>query len=171
MPPLGRNVTRWARGLAALAALAVAGGAAGAPAAGAPTASGSRAASGSQAPAGTAGATAPAVAITPPGGWNGRVDDAQDDGYTLLDYTENPNTGAQQSALQTYTSAGRPPITLPPAVFTAQCGAADLVNSRGRLLITLLVTSKPAEGINPGSYSVTMTARSAVTGVVVWSTE
>lgn len=170
MPPLGRNVTRWARGLAALAALAVAGCAAGAPAAGAPTASGSRAVSGSQAPAGTAGATAPAVAITPPGGWNGRVDDAQDDGYTLLDYTENPNTGAQQSALQTYTSAGRPLITLPPAVFTAQCGAADLVNSRGRLLITLLVTSKPAEGINPGSYSVTMTARSAVTGVVVWST-
>ncbi|MGH3225674.1 MAG: hypothetical protein ACRDPY_44515, partial [Streptosporangiaceae bacterium] len=53
--------------------------------------------------------------------------------------------------------------------FTGWCGAADVINSAGRLIITLLIKTTPAQGITPASYGLAMTAWNAATGAPVWT--
>jgi hypothetical protein len=101
--------------------------------------------------------------------WNGVIGDAQGVGFTVIDDIVNPNTDADESTLQTYGAAGNVLTTLSAGSFTGDCGAADIVNKAGRLLITMLATSTPAQGVNPGTSSLTMTARNASTGATVWT--
>jgi hypothetical protein len=90
------------------------------------------------------------------------------DGFTVVhdllgtDYSE-------QSTLETYDAAGNQLASLRAGQFTGDCGAADVINSAGRLVLTLLITTTPAQGITPASYSLTMTAWNAVTGSSVWT--
>lgn len=101
--------------------------------------------------------------------WNGVIGDAQGVGFTVIDDIVDPNTDADESTLQTYGAAGNVLTTLPIGSFTGDCGAADIVNKAGRLIITMLAASTPAQGINPGTSSLTMTARNASTGAIVWT--
>jgi hypothetical protein len=101
--------------------------------------------------------------------WNGVIGDAQGVGFTVIDDIVDPNTGADESTLQTYDATGSVLTTLPAGSFTGNCGVADIVNKAGRLIITMLDTSTPAQGINPGTSSLTMTAWNASTGATVWT--
>lgn len=90
------------------------------------------------------------------------------DGFTVVHDLLGTNY-TEQSTLETYDAAGNHLASLHAGQFTGDCGAADVINSAGRLVITLLITITPAQGIAPTSYSLTMTAWNAVTGASVWT--
>ena len=57
----------------------------------------------------------------------------------------------------------------PPGSSAVAAGRPNVVNSAGRLIITLLITATPAQGIVRASDKLTMTAWDAVTGASVWT--
>ena len=90
------------------------------------------------------------------------------DGFTVVHDLLGTNY-TEASTLETYDAAGNQLASLHAGQFTGDCGAADVINSAGRLVITLLVTTTPAQGITPASYSLTMTAWNAETGASAWT--
>jgi hypothetical protein len=71
--------------------------------------------------------------------------------------------------IRAYDAAGNQLATISSSKFTVQCGVTDVINSRGRLLLTEEVIEKPQEGLNPATSSITMTAWDAVTGAPLWT--
>lgn len=125
-------------------------------------------------PAPTAPATAP-----PPGTTLATVDNigattvisnTDGDGFTAVHDLFDLSSNTDQSTIDTYDVAGNQLASLSAGSFTGDCGAADVENSAGRLIITLLITTTPAQGINPETYGLTMTAWNATTGSQVWTT-
>ncbi len=90
-------------------------------------------------------------------------------GFTALNDLTGQSSGTDQSTLTTYDVAGNQLASLTPGSFTGDCGAADVQNSAGRLIITENVTTQAAQGINPQTYGLTMTAWNATTGAQVWT--
>lgn len=90
-------------------------------------------------------------------------------GFTIADYVIYGDR-RDSSRLAAY-DAGGTLLSQLTSGFTADCGVADLTNSKGRLLVTEQVTEKPAEGINPATYRLTMTATDAASGGAVWTAD
>ena len=128
-----------------------------------------------QGSSGSGAPTAPAVAPSPGTvlatvqdiGATRELSNPQGDGFTAIHDVLSQNY-AEASTLDTYDIAGNQLATLPAGSFTGDCGAADVVNSAGRLVITLLISTRPAQGITPETYGLTMTAWDATTGSQVW---
>ncbi len=97
------------------------------------------------------------------------ISNPQGDGFTVIHDLLGTNY-AEASTLDTYDVAGSQLASLSAGSFTGDCGAADVVNSAGRLVITLLITTTPARGITPETYGLKMTAWNATNGSRVWST-
>lgn len=92
------------------------------------------------------------------------------DGFTVVH--DVLGTGyTEQSTLETYDAAGNQLASLHAGQFTGDCGAANVINSAGTLVITMLITTTPAQGITPASYSLTMTAWNAEVGTPVWTAD
>lgn len=91
------------------------------------------------------------------------------DGFTVIHDLFNLGTNTDQSTLETYDDAGNELASLSAGQFTGDCGAADVLTPAGRLVITLLMTTTPARGVTPASYSITMTAWNAETGTAAWT--
>jgi hypothetical protein len=142
--------------------------------AGSPADQGSPAEPGSpaaNAPTGAAAAPSPGatLATVQDIGATREISNPQGDGFTAIHDLLGQNY-AEASTLDTYDVAGDQLASLPTGSFTGDCGAADVVNSAGRLVITLLITTTPAQGITPETYGLKMTAWNAATGSQVWST-
>jgi hypothetical protein len=89
-------------------------------------------------------------------------------GFTVVqDLTETINS-PEIGAITAYDADGQPKgkITgVDPA-----CGAADVVlPSKRRVLLAQIITSTPAEGVNPATSSTTLNEYDAVTGDKLWS--
>ena len=97
------------------------------------------------------------------------ISNPQGDGFTAIHDVLGQNY-AEASTLDTYDVAGNQLASLSAGSFTGDCGAADVVNSAGRLVITLLISTTPAKGITPETYGLTMTAWNATTGSQAWQT-
>lgn len=99
------------------------------------------------------------------------LSNVQGNGFTMVrDSLEGPaNATKDDSTLDTYDAAGNRLASLPAGSFTGDCTAADVQNPVGRLIITLLISTTPAQGITPASYALTMTAWNAKTGAKAWS--
>jgi hypothetical protein len=77
--------------------------------------------------------------------------------------------GQSPATITTYTAAGSK-LAVITGGFTAICGAADVaVPGIGRLVITELITSHAAKGIQPATSSVDLTAWNAASGAKVWT--
>lgn len=178
----GRVRSRWPVFLAAAGMAVLAGCASGPTAVSANFNAMESGAAGSSGPAGSAtspGTAATAAATAPaPGTTLASIDDTgattvnsntEGNGFTAVHdllgqgYTED-------STLDTYDMAGNHLATLPVGSFTGDCTAADVQNPAGRLIITLLITQTPAQGITAATDSLTMTAWNATTGAKTWST-
>lgn len=90
-------------------------------------------------------------------------------GFTAVHDLFDLNSNTDVSSLQTYDIGGNLLATLHAGSFSGDCGAADIVNKAGRLIVTVLISTTPAQGIKPASYSETMTAWNAATGASVWT--
>lgn len=88
-------------------------------------------------------------------------------GFDVVDSVLNGNN--DESTVQAYDVDGMPLAELPAGSFTGECGAADVINSKGRLLITEQVKPVPAAGINPATNSLVLTAWNATSGEKVWT--
>jgi hypothetical protein len=98
------------------------------------------------------------------------ISNREGDGFTVLyDPSSLLDTSTDEYTLETYDAAGNRLPALPTGQFSGGCGAADVVNSAGRLIITLHITATPAQGIVQASSKLTMTAWNAVTGASVWT--
>lgn len=98
------------------------------------------------------------------------ISSRQGDGFTVLyDSSSLLDTSPDGYTLENYDAAGNQLPSLPAGQFSGGCGAADVVNSAGRLVITLRITVMPAQGIVQASSSLTMTAWNAATGARVWT--
>jgi hypothetical protein len=97
------------------------------------------------------------------------ISNPQGNGFTAIHDVLGQNY-VEASTLNTYDAAGNQLASLSAGSFTGDCGAADVVNSAGRLVITLLISTTPAQGITPETYGLTMTAWNATTGSQVWQT-
>jgi hypothetical protein len=98
------------------------------------------------------------------------ISSRQGDGFTVLyDPSSLLDTNPDGYTLENYDAAGNLLPSPPAGQFSGGCGAADVVNSAGRLVITLRITLTPAQGIVQASSSLTMTAWNAATGARVWT--
>jgi PQQ-like domain len=91
----------------------------------------------------------------------------QGQGFDVVDSLLDGNN--DESTVQAYGPGGTSLAKLPPGSLTGECGAADVVNSQGRLLITEQITTVPAAGINPATNSLVLTAWNATSGNKVWT--
>lgn len=140
---------------------------------------GSRSGSPSPASTGTASATPQGAAATaPPPGTTlasvqgtGRVNvisNLQGQGFTVVDSVMDSDD-QDGSYLQAYDAAGGELAKILPGSVTGECGAADVINSKGRLLIAEQVIHHDAQGIQPASDTLTLSAYSAVSGARLWT--
>lgn len=91
-------------------------------------------------------------------------------GFSIIDSLTNLTTNRDESTVTAYDAAGKELARLAPGSLTGECGAADVhVPGKGRLLLTMLVSIRKAEGFTPSSHSVALQAWSASTGKQVWS--
>jgi hypothetical protein len=97
------------------------------------------------------------------------VSNVRNDGFVVVDSLLS--AGQDQSTLQAYDRAGRPLAQLPAGSFTGECGAADVLTTAGRLIVTELATQKPAEGIAKATDALTLTATDAATGRSAWTAD
>jgi len=101
----------------------------------------------------------------------GRVNviaNVQGRGFDVVDSVLGDNY-EDESTLRVYDADGTSLMELPAGSFTGECGAADVINSRGRLLITEQIKTVPAQGINPATHSLVLTAWNATSGDKVWT--
>jgi PQQ-like domain len=91
----------------------------------------------------------------------------QGQGFDVVDSLLNGNS--DDSTVQAYDAGGASLAKLPAGSLTGECGAADVINSQGRLLITEQITTVPAAGINPATNSLVLTAWNATSGNKVWT--
>jgi hypothetical protein len=161
-----------------LAVLGVAGLAACGPSSSAPGATGATTGSptptGSSAPGRSPASTAPSPGTTlssaNDNGETAVISNREGDGFTVLyDPSSLLDSSTDDYALKIYGAAGNRLPSLPAGQFSGGCGAADVVTAAGRLIITLLITATPAQGIVQPSNKLTMTAWNAVTGASVWT--
>jgi hypothetical protein len=101
-------------------------------------------------------------------GSNGTVQVVTDGhGFSVLDGISV--TGP--STITTYNAAGAQ-LAVISRGYTSLCGAADvLVPGTGRLIITELISRQAAQGINPATYSLQLTAWNATTGAAAWTAD
>lgn len=93
--------------------------------------------------------------------WQGR-------GFTVVDSVLDGDT--DDSTLQAYDAAGNALAKLPAGSFTGECGAADVVTPRGRLLLAEKDVHHDAQGIQSATDTLTLSAYDATTGRRVWIT-
>jgi hypothetical protein len=93
----------------------------------------------------------------------------QGQGFTIIQSLMELNQPGDESTLQAYDATGQPLGQMSAGSFTGECGAADITNTRGRLVVTVLVTDHPAQGLDPATHDVAMTAMAATTGTTVWT--
>jgi hypothetical protein len=91
----------------------------------------------------------------------------QGQGFDVVDSLLDGNN--DESTVHAYDAGGTSLATIPAGSLTGECGAADVVNSKGRLLITELIKTVPAAGINPATNSLVLTAWDATSGDKVWT--
>ncbi|MFG1609078.1 PQQ-binding-like beta-propeller repeat protein [Actinoplanes sp. NPDC049265] len=121
------------------------------------------------APSGTQPASGTQLATFGGDGRLTAVSNVHNDGFVVVDSLLS--AGAEQSTLQVYDRSGHPLAQLPAGSFTGECGAADVLTTRGRLIVTELATQKPAEGIAKATNALTLTATDAATGSTVWTAD
>lgn len=168
-----QRITRRYGALGVLAALGVAGLAACGPSSSAPGAAGAAAAK-TGAPGRSPAATMPSpgatLSSTDDNGETAVISNQEGDGFTMLyDPSSLLDSSTDEYTLETYDAAGKRLPALPAGRFSGGCGAADVINSVGRLIITLHITATPAQGVVQASNKLTMTAWNAVTGASVWT--
>lgn len=121
-------------------------------------------------PGSTASAPAPGTTLASVQG-DGRINvisNPQGQGFTVVD---SLSSGDQdESFLQAYDAAGNPLAKVPEGSITGECGAADVINARGRLLIAEKLNHQDAQGIQPASDTLTLTAYDATSGNQIWTT-
>jgi hypothetical protein len=84
---------------------------------------------------------------------------------------DNPNGSADESTISTYDAAGNKLAEIPSQSFTGSCGAADVnVAGNGRVLVTFLESSTPAQGITAATSGIAIQGWSATTGEQLWKT-
>ena len=101
----------------------------------------------------------------------GRVNviaNVQGRGFNVVDSVLGDNYD-DESTLRAYAADGTPLAELPAGSFTGECGTADVINSQGRLLITEQIKTVQAQGINPATHSLVLTAWNATSGNKVWT--
>jgi outer membrane protein assembly factor BamB len=96
------------------------------------------------------------------------ISNLEGQGFTLVDSILGTND-ADQSYLQPYSASGQALTEIPPGSISGECGAADIINSKGRLLLAEQIITHPAQGIRSASYSLTLTAYSVTTGQKLWT--
>lgn len=74
-----------------------------------------------------------------------------------------------ESGLQSYNDTGHLLTTIPATSYAVDCGAADVSTATGTLLLTENFEQTPAEGIQPATSGVTLTAWDASTGAKQWT--
>lgn len=121
----------------------------------------------SSAPAASGPATAPAVGTQLASiSTDGRVNViSSGSGFTVVQSLTTQ--GGEQSKVTAFDAAGRQRAVISSG-FTGECGAADVAPGGRQLLVTALVGSTPAAGINPAQYSITLTGWDRNTGLRVW---
>jgi PQQ-like domain len=107
------------------------------------------------------------LASVPYGGRTNIIANTQGQGFDVVDSILDSN--GDESTLHAYGPDGTSLTELPAGSFTGECGAADVINSKGRLLITEQVQTVPAAGINAATNSLTLTAWNASNGGEVWT--
>lgn len=95
------------------------------------------------------------------------VSNWQGQGFTVVD-SGTDNSG-DASTLQAYDAAGDALAEIPAGSFTGECGAADVVTPRGRLLLAEKIIHRDAQGIQSATDTLTLTAYDAATGSRVWT--
>jgi hypothetical protein len=96
------------------------------------------------------------------------ISNVQGKGFDVVDSLLDMNYN-DVSTVQAFAADGRPLAKLPAGSLTGECGAADVINDRGRLLITERIKTVPAAGISPATNSLVMTAWNATNGRQVWT--
>jgi hypothetical protein len=96
------------------------------------------------------------------------VANAQGQGFDVIDSVLGDSYD-DESTLRAYAADGTALAVLPAGSFTGECGAADVINRQGRLLITEQIKTAPAQGINPATYSLVLTGWNATSGDRVWT--
>jgi len=94
------------------------------------------------------------------------------EGFSAVDDASSPTypPGPDESSVTTYSTTGEMLTKLPSRDLTGECGAADLtVPGVGRIIITELITTHPAQGIEPSMSEAALKAWNANTGAAVWS--
>jgi PQQ-like domain len=143
-------------------------------------ASGSHSPSGSAVPAASVSPAATASSVPAAGTVLAQIDDIgqtsvisnpEGAGFDIVHDYFDLSTNKDLSTLEVHDSAGNLLTTLPAGSFTGDCGAADVVTTAGRLVLTVLVTTNPAQGIKPPTYSLTMTAWTPATGAAAWTAD
>lgn len=94
-------------------------------------------------------------------------------GGSGFSYLEASSSGmganaVDQSTITTYAVDGSPLAHIGGGTFTGTCGAADVVTNGRRTILTELLTTQPAQGINPAQYSADIDAWDAATGEHLW---
>lgn len=78
--------------------------------------------------------------------------------------------GVDESTVTVYDAAGTEISKIPSGKVTGECGAADIVVGGGqRLILTELISTRPAEGIHPERTSLDLMAWDAKTGDAEWT--
>jgi PQQ-like domain len=96
------------------------------------------------------------------------VSDVGGTGFSIVD--DVVSSGRDESSVIAYSASGQQLAQIPSADLTGDCGAADLtVPGVGRFILTELITTQPAQGINPATTAVALKAWNAQTGAAVWS--
>ncbi len=116
-------------------------------------------------------AVAPAVGTVvvsfPATGAPATIANPNGDGFSVLQSLTGPG-GVEQSVVRVYDVAGGALGTVPAGSFTGRCGATDITNGRGRLIVTQTIVDTPAAGLKPATRSVDLTAWRADTGSQLW---
>jgi hypothetical protein len=100
------------------------------------------------------------------------IADSGGNGFSFVDDSVNIHgqEGQDESSVVVYEGSGERVTELPSEDLTGNCGAADItVPGVGRLIITELITSHPAEGISPATSEAVLDAWNAKTGAAAWS--
>lgn len=100
------------------------------------------------------------------------IADAGGSGFSIIDDLVNlhGSEGTDSSSVAVFGATGERLTTLPSEDLTGDCGAADVtVPGAGRLIITELITTHPAEGIKPATSEIALKAWNAVNGAPAWS--
>lgn len=96
------------------------------------------------------------------------ISNAQGQGFTVVDSITDGDD--DESFLQTYDAAGNPLAMIPPGSLTGECGAADVINGEGRIILAEKIDHQDAQGLQQASDTLTLAAYDATSGKQMWTT-